>query len=185
MDDERIIELYWQRDEAAVSVTDDKYGALLRTLSQGIVSSREDAEECVNDTYLALWNAMPPNRPARLRAYAAGTARNISLRRYRDGRTRRRGAGEVPLALDELGDAVPAGFSVEDAYACSRLVEEIDRFLAALGAEERRIFMCRYWLLCSVADIAARGGFTESKVKTTLHRTRNKLKKHLEKEGLI
>lgn len=149
MDDERIIELYWQRDEAAVSATDDKYGALLRTLSQGIVSSREDAEECVNDTYLALWNAMPPNRPARLRAYAAGTARNISLRRYRDGRTRRRGAGEVPLALDELGDAVPAGFSVEDAYACSRLVEEIDRFLAALGAEERRIFMCRYWLLCS------------------------------------
>ena len=92
MDDERIIELYWQRDEAAVSATDDKYGALLRTLSQGIVSSREDAEECVNDTYLALWNAMPPNRPARLRAYAAGTARNISLRRYRDGRTRRRGA---------------------------------------------------------------------------------------------
>ena len=80
---------------------------------------------------------------------------------------------------------MPAGFSVEDAYACSRLVEEIDRFLAALGAEERRIFMCRYWLLCSVADIAARGGFTESKVKTTLHRTRNKLKKHLEKEGLI
>ena len=139
----------------------------------------------MNDTYMALWGAMPPKWPERLRAYAAATARNISLRRYRDGRTLRRGAGEVPLALDELGDSVPSGFSVEDAYACTRLAEEIDRFLERLGADERRIFMSRYWLLCPVADIAARSGFTEAKVKTTLHRTRQKLKKHLEKEGLL
>lgn len=185
MDDERIIELYWQRDESAITATDAKYGALLRALSRGIVLSREDAEECVNDTYMALWSAIPPKWPERLRAYAAATARNISLRRYRDGRTQRRGAGEVPLALDELGDAVPSDFSVESAYACARLAEELDRFLERLGAGERRIFMSRYWLLCPVADIAARSGFSEAKVKTTLHRTRQKLKKHLEKEGLL
>ena len=119
MDDEKIIALYWQRDESAITATDTKYGALLRTLSSGIVASREDAEECVNDTYMALWGAMPPKWPERLRAYAAATARNISLRRYRDGRTLRRGAGEVPLALDELGDSVPSGFSVEDASDCA------------------------------------------------------------------
>ncbi len=185
MDDERIIELYWQRDESAITATDAKYGALLRALSRGIVLSREDAEECVNDTYMALWSAIPPKWPERLRAYAAATARNISLRRYRDGRTQRRGAGEVPLALEELGDAVPSDFSVEGAYACARLAEELDRFLERLGADERRIFMSRYWLLCPVADIAARSGFSEAKVKTTLHRTRQKLKKHLEKEGLL
>ena len=185
MDDEKIIALYWQRNESAITATDTKYGALLRTLSSGIVASREDVEECVNDTYMALWGAMPPKWPERLRAYAAATARNISLRRYRDGRTLRRGAGEVPLALDELGDSVPSGFSVEDAYDCAHLAEETDLFLERLGADERRIFMSRYWLLCPVADIAARSGFTEAKVKTTLHRTRQKLKKHLEKEGLL
>ena len=185
MDDTGIIELYWQRDEAAVSATDDKYGALLRTLSQGIVSSREDAEECVSDTYLALWNAMPPNRPARLRAYAAAIVRNLSLRRVRDRYSKKRGGGEVTLVLEELEDCLCSQVSVEREYEQKELAGKIEEFLRTLSADDRRIFMCRYWGFAPVAQIAQKLGCPQSKVKSSLHRTRGKLQKYLTKEGLI
>mgnify|MGYP002581684552 CR=1 FL=1 len=166
MEDEKIIALYWQRDQSAIDETDRKYGVQLRGLSYGILSDREDAEECVSDTYMAVWNSLPPQRPKRLRAYAAAIVRNLSLRRVRDRYSKKRGGGEVALVLEEL-----AG--------------KIEEFLRTLSADDRRIFMCRYWGFASVAEIARKLGCPQSKVKSSLHRTRGKLQKYLTKEGLI
>ena len=167
MEDESIIALYWQRDSRAISETDGKYGALCRSISRGIVRSHEDAEECVNDTYLAAWNAIPPQRPRRLGAYICAVVRNISVSRVRQSCLKRRGGGEYTAALDELDECIPSDAD------------------PALSPDERKIFMCRYWLVASTARTAEIVGCSEAKVKTSLHRTRKKLKKHLEEEGLV
>lgn len=116
MQDEKIIALYWQRDQSAIDETDKKYGVQLRGLSYGILSDREDAEECVSDTYMAVWNSLPPQRPKRLRAYAAAIVRNLSLRRVRDRYSKKRGGGEVALALEELEDCLCSQTNVECEY---------------------------------------------------------------------
>ena len=185
MDDERIIELYWQREEAAVSATDDKYGALLRTLSQGIVSSREDAEECVNDTYLAVWNAIPPQRPVNFCAYICRVTRNLSLDRVRRALARKRGGGEAALVLEEIAPFVASRASVERDYEAKELVAAVNAFLRTLSADDRVIFTARYWLMLPTAEIARRLGAKESRVTTSLHRSRKKLKRYLQEEELI
>ena len=186
MDDERIIELYWQRDEAAVSATDDKYGALLRTLSQGIVSSREDAEECVNDTYLAAWNGMPTDRPAYLGAYLSRIVRNISISRFRKNSAERRGGGMVAELTDELCRCIPdAAGDVFAEYDSGRLRDVLNRFVGSLDAEKRAIFLRRYFFSDSISGIAERVGISEAKVKTTLFRLRAALKKMLGEEGFM
>lgn len=185
MDDEKIIALYWQRDESAITATDTKYGALLRTLSSGIVASREDAEECVNDTYLAAWNAIPPQRPHRFGAYICAVVRNISVSRVRQSCLKRRGGGEYTAALDELDECIPSDADPARRAELRELAVAVDTFLSALSPDERKIFMCRYWLVASTARTAEIVGCSEAKVKTSLHRTRKKLKKHLEEEGLV
>ena len=185
MEDEKIIALYWQRDQSAIDETDKKYGVQLRGLSYGILSDREDAEECVSDTYMAVWNSLPPQRPQRLRAYAAAIVRNLSLRRVRDRYSKKRGGGEVALALEELEDCLCSQVSVEREYEQKELAWKIEEFLRTLSADDRRIFMCRYWGFAPVAEIAQKLGCPQSKVKSSLHRTRGKLQKYLTKEGLI
>ena len=183
MDDEKIIELYWRRDETAIARTDEKYGRLCRKISDDILSSREDSEECVADTYLALWNCIPPQHPSRFRAFIAAVTRNLSLKRLRSRAALKNGGAD--LALEELGETLASSAVVEREYERRELTQAMDSFLRTLPADDRNIFICRYWLFAPTADIAARLGFSQSKVTTSLYRTRQKLRTYLEKEELI
>ena len=184
MDDARIVELYWLRSEQAISETEAKYGNYCRTISRNILADSADAEECVNDTYLKAWNSMPSNRPARLAPYLGRLTRWLSLNRLRDQDCLKRGKGELPLVLDELAETLDSGFDTERELEIRELNREIRRLLSGLEKEERDIFLSRYWYVASIAEIAERSGFTESKVKSMLHRTRKKLLRQLKEEGL-
>ena len=185
MDDLQIIELYWARSESAIAETAHKYGPYCRFIAYHILHSEEDSEECVNDTYWKAWSAMPPQRPHQLRTFLGKITRNLSLNRYEKNAAEKRGAGQVPLALEELAECVPAPDSVERAVDDLALTQLLNEFLGGLPSETRRIFLRRYWYFCSVKEIAADFGISESKVKTTLFRTRNRLKQLLEKEGVV
>lgn len=184
MDDGQIIDLYWARSETAISETANKYGKYCHTIAFNILNNSEDSEECVNDTYMRAWNAMPPKRPDRLSAFLGKITRNLSLNKYEKYAAAKRGFGQVPLALDELQECVPAAGSVEQAVEDTELIKIIDRFLAALPTDTRNVFIQRYWYLCPIKEIAEERSISESKVKMTLFRARKKLKNILEKEGM-
>lgn len=185
MEDMQIIQLYFSRSETAIVETDKKYGSYCYSISYNILSDREDARECVSDTYLAAWRAIPPRQPKVLAAFLGKITRNLSLDRWRSAHRQKRGGGEVVLALEELGECASEDQSVEAALERKQLARVFNRFLAELPETERRVFLCRYWYLDSVATIAGYFGFTESKVTSMLHRTRKKLRIALEKEGLL
>lgn len=185
MDDKAIMDLYWARSENAISETASKYGAYCYTIAYNILSSREDSEESVNDTYLAAWNTMPPKRPDHLAAFLGKMTRYISLDRWKKRSRVKRGGGEVPLCLEELENCVSGRESTEDAVIRKETLAGLNRFLDALPEAERKVFLCRYWYLDPIADIAERFGFTQSKTASMLHRTRGKLNKYLAKEGLL
>ena len=182
MDDKEILDLYWSRSERAISETAGKYGAYCYTIANNILSSREDAEESVNDTYLAAWNAMPPKRPSCLPAFLGKITRYISLDRWKQRSRLKRGGGEVTLCLEELEGCLSGKESLEEDLIRKETLASINRFLEALPETERKVFLCRYWYLDPVAQIAERFGFSQSKVHSMLHRTRTKLSKHLKKE---
>lgn len=185
MDDKEIIELYFARDPNGILETERKYGALCQKVSYNILGNREDAEECVSDTYMAAWNSIPPQRPGLLKAYLMKIVRNFSLMRVRERSAQKHGGGELPLALEELGDIFPSSDSVEQAYEGKELAKAVSGFLRTLPQSERDIFLCRYWHFASIADIARKLGCTQSKVKTSLFRTRKKLLTYLKKEDLV
>lgn len=185
MEDERIVELFFARSERAISEVSEKYGVYCRRIASNILPSREDAEECINDAYLAIWNAIPPARPQVLRTFLGRITRNLALKKYRFNTAERRGGGEAALALDELAELIPQRESVEDRTMADELSREIGRFVALLGDTERRMFLRRYWYFDSIEIIADSFGFGQSKVKSALRRTRIKLQKYLEKEGLL
>ena len=185
MDDELIVQLYWDRSENAISETDRKYGAYCISIAYGILQSKEDAEESVNDTYMDAWNSMPPHRPSILATFLGKITRRISIDRWRNLNRVKRGGGEVTLALEELEDCVADNQTVEKAYERKQLALVFNRFMESLSETERRVFLCRYWYLDSISAIANYYGFSESKVTSMLHRTRKKLRAVLEKEGLI
>ena len=184
MEDEKIIELYWNRDEGAIAATDDKYGNYLKTIAGNILKDDRDTQECVSDTYMGAWNAIPPERPSILKAFLGKITRNLSLKKYRDMTADKRGGGEPTLAVEELVECIASGSTVEGQLEGRAITEALNTFLSGLAAEERKIFVLRYWYLESVKDVAARFGYGESKVKMTLKRTRDKLKDHLAKEGI-
>ena len=183
-EDGRIVDLYWQRSERAVAETDRKYGPYCRTVAYNILENSEDSDECVNDTYLRAWNSMPDARPASLSAYLAKITRNLAISTLRRKNTLRRGGGRTALALEELAEAVPSGESLETRIELRELSERLEAFLGTVGTQERRIFMARYFYMAQVKNIAAKYGFSESKVKSMLSRTRKKLKRYLEEEEL-
>ncbi len=184
MDDNKIIDLYWARSEDAISETASKYGRYCFKIAFNILFNKEDSEESVNDAYLAAWNTIPPRRPKLLAAFLGKMTRYISLDRWKNRTAAKRGGGEVPLVLDELEECVYSTDSTENMYLQKEFARDINYFLESLPEVERKVFLCRYWYLDSIADIAERFDFTESKVTSMLHRTRRKLKRMLEKEEI-
>ena len=183
MDDNGIVQLYWQRSENAIVETDKKYGGYCYHIAYNILTNREDAQECVSDTYLAAWHAMPPQRPGILSAFLGKITRNLSIDRWRKAGAQKRGSGEIQVALEELGDCVSGSDTVEERFDRRELSRSVNTFLAGLKDTERNVFLCRYWYLDSVKEIAAFFGFSESKVASMLLRLRRRLRAHLEKEG--
>jgi RNA polymerase sigma-70 factor (ECF subfamily) len=184
MNDNDIIDLYWARSEQAIAETDAKYGNYLKAVAMRVLAALEDAEESVNDTYMKAWNAMPPERPSVLRLFLGKITRRLSLNRLRERNAAKRGGGEVPAVLDELAECVPSGQNVENEILAKELASVIAGFVSKLPQDERRIFILRVYELMPVKEIAERLSFSESKVKTTLHRTRKKLAEVLEREGV-
>ena len=183
MEDARIIDMYWQRDESAISETAAKYGKYLHSISYGILRNEEDAEECVSDTYAGAWQAMPPHRPSVLSAFLGKITRRISISLWRKRSAEKRGGGETALALDELEECVSGEGDAESEAERRELREKLNAFLRALPPTERQVFMRRYWYMDPVADIAARFACSESRIKSMLYRTRKKLRAMLEEEG--
>lgn len=183
MDDSKIVQLYFDRSETAIAETDRKYGPYCHTIAYNILANNEDAQECVSDTYLTAWNAMPPRRPSILSTFLGKITRRLSIDRWRTRTAYKRGGGEIPLALDELSECVSGGETPEQTLLRRQMALRFNQFLQSLPEVERCVFLSRYWYLDSVANIAEHFGFTESKVKSMLHRTRGKLRTCLQKEG--
>ncbi len=184
MDDEKIVALYWARSEQAIEETERRFGNYCRTVSYNILADSSDAEECVNDAWLKAWNSMPSHKPSRLAPYLAKLTRWLSLSRLREKHSLRRGGGELPLVLDELAETLDSGVSTERELELRELNLALRRLLDRLGADERDVFLSRYWYVASISEIARKYGFSESKVKTMLSRTRKKLLTQLKEEGL-
>lgn len=183
MEDSRIIELFFQRNEQAIRETAEKYGPYCLRISRNILNDPHDCEENVNDTYLQAWYSIPPQRPAVLKAYLAKITRNLALNRFNADHAQKRGNGEFCLSLEELGDCTPSGVSLENDIQMAELSKSISRFLRSEPPEARNVFVCRYFYSESIADISRRFAYSSSKVKSMLLRSRNRLKKHLTEEG--
>lgn len=182
INDRNIIGLYFARDERAIRETAEKYGRLCHRIAYNILNNQQDAEECVNDTYMGVWNAIPPARPDSLMSFVCGIARNLSLKRLEFLHRQKRSAAAL-LSLDELADVLPDERYAPDADD-AEVGRLISRFLRAQKEDVRNVFIRRYYFFDSVGAIAKRYGFTESKVKNMLFHTRNKLKKVLIQEGI-
>lgn len=185
MKDNEIIELYWIRDEDAITATADTYGNYCYSIAYNILCNNEDAEECVNDTWLNAWKSIPPQRPNRLSTYLGKITRNLSLDRYKLLTAQKRGKGQIELALSELEECVPSQTDMDQIADEMVLVSAIEAFLCAIPRTERNIFVGRYWYLYPIRDLASAYHMSESKVVSMLHRMRTKLKLHLEKEGVF
>lgn len=185
MQDNEIIELFFSRNELALQATEAKYGKYCFSIAYNILYNREDADESVSDTYMGAWRSIPPHRPAILSTFLGKLTRRISLNKRRNSARAKRGGGEFTLAIDELSECVASARTTEAELEQKELSECINTFLSTLGQTERDVFVCRYWFLASIAEIGKKFSFSESKIKSMLHRTRQKLKKYLEKEELI
>ena len=183
MEDEKIVDLYWQRSESAIRETEIKYDRYLTKIAYNILADAEDSRESVNDTYLAAWNSMPPHRPGVLSTYLGKLTRRISIDCFRRRTRQKRGGSEYELSLSELGDCVSGGNTTEEIINVRLLADAIGIFLRLQSEEARNAFIGRYYYLDSVKEVAAYCGMTESKCKTLLFRTRVALKEYLRKEG--
>ena len=183
--DQEIIALYFARNERAIEETGKKYGAYCYTVAHRILSAHEDAEECVNDTYFRVWNAIPPERPNVFRLFLAKITRNLAINRYDMLHTQKRGSGEVAVVLDELEECIAGQGSPEQEVIAGELGESIDRFVRDLPERDGNIFIRRYFFTEPVEEIAKRYGLSPGNVSVILHRTRGKLQKYLAKEGYL
>lgn len=182
LEDSRIIKLFYQRSEQAITELSAKYGALYHKIAENILNNSLDAEECVNDAYLGVWNTIPPKKPDPLLAYVCRIVRNISITRYHANTALKRNS-VYDAALDELEDCLGSGSDVEEELSVKELSRLIDRFLYTLDQENRVLFVRRYWYSDSVADIARRMKLSDNCVSVRLSRIRGKLKQYLKKEG--
>ena len=184
MQDSKIINLLFERDEAGLDLARECYGNVILSAANRILGDMGDSEECLSDTLLALWNEIPPKRPPKLGACVLKLNRNIALKKLRDKTAQKRGGKNVTLALCELEDCIPAGKDIDSALEEKRLAEIINAFLCSLEENERKLFVLRYFHFYSIKELCGHFGYSASRVKTTLLRTRNKLQIKLEKEGV-
>ena len=183
MDDQKIVDLYWERSEDAIKETQKKYGKYCYHIAYTILYSNEDAEECVNDTYLRAWGAIPPAKPNRLSTFLGKITRNLALDRLEKNQAQKRG-GAIEIALDELSECIPDADSTRDPVDEIVLGDAINAFLGGLPPKTRQIFVRRYWYMSSIKSIARDVGMSESAVKVALMRLREAFRLHLEKEGI-
>lgn len=183
MQDDKIVALYWQRDQSAIRETEEKYGHYLTKIALNILADLEDSKESVNDTYLKAWNSMPPHKPGVLATYLGKITRQLSIDRLRSRSRKKRQASEYALSLSELEDCVSGGDTTQQALDLSLLAEAIGAYLRQLPAQARNTFVGRYYYADSIKEICAYYGMSESKVKSMLHRTRQGLRAYLEQEG--
>jgi RNA polymerase sigma-70 factor (ECF subfamily) len=182
MRDEQIIELYWARDEGAIAESGARYGAYCGSIAMNILVNREDADECVNDTWLHAWEAMPPHRPNALAAFFGRITRNLAITRYRANRAQKRYSGMTEL-LSELDDCVPSGDSTERSVERGLLTTAINNWLDTLGADDRALFVRRYWYGDALKTLAKESGVTQNQLAQRMLRLRKRLKTALEREG--
>ncbi len=185
MDDDQIVELYWERSEAAIAETSKKYGRYCHFISNNILHNSQDADECVNDTFLRAWNAIPPNKPNCLCTFLGKITRNLSFNKYKSYSAEKRGGSQTALSLSELEECIPVFDNVEQVVEKMTLDEAIHCFLAALPKTDRVIFMRRYWYLCSIKEISRDFNMNENTVKSILFNERKRLKAICEKEGIL
>ncbi len=184
MNDNQIISLFENRDETAISELNTKYGQLCGYLAMNILHNASDTEECVNDTWLGVWNSIPPARPSPLRTFVCRIARNLATKRYHANTAEKRNS-QYDLALDELAECIPDRNSVEDVYGAKELAAAISRFLDTLEYSDKFVFMRRYWYADSLTDIAEMSGLRYKTVSVRLSRIKGRLKQYLMKEGLL
>ena len=182
MDDRQIIDLYFERSESAIKETEAKYGKLCVSIARNILGNEADAEECVNDTYLSVWNTIPPQRPNNFTAFISKITRNISLKRVRFNTTQKRSA-QADISLSELEEVLPDHYYQSD-MEDEQLGKLISNFLRTEKPDARNVFIRKYWFFDTVSEIADRYSFSESKVKSMLYHTRNRLRFYLNKEGV-
>ena len=185
MEDTAIVDLYWRRSEQAIVESEQKYGTYCHSIAERICKNERDAEECVNDTWLAAWNSIPDKRPERLGLFLGCLTRHAAISRLRAEQSQKRGGAEIELVLDELAEVLPAESDPAQEAEAKELGEAIKVFASLLSETERHVFLGRYFFGLPVTVIAARCGFTESKTKSLLYRLRGRLRKHLEKEGML
>ena len=184
MDDKQIVALYFDRNEQAITETQTKYGKYCYAIAIGVLSIHEDAEESVNDTWIDAWNSMPPHKPSILSTFLGKITRRIAIDKWRYRTADKRGGGEVPMVLDELEGCIAHDSDVEKVVERKHLEEVINRFVHKLPEKDQKIFLCRYFYMDSIETICTQFGFSESKVKSILHRTREKLRRVLIEEEL-
>ena len=182
--DQKIIALYFQRDEEALTHTDKKYGKGCKSLSYNIVKSFEDCEECVNSSYYKVWDTVPPKRPDSLKVYLMKIVRNISINLYERNRTKKRGFGEIDLVLEDIAEIIPDNSSMEQISDDITVKNVINFFLSGLTEEKRNIFIMRFFYVKSMKEIAEELYISEGKVKMILRRLKDELRELLEKEGV-
>ena len=183
MDDKQLIDLYWARSESAIAETDKKYGKFCHRIAFNILANLQDSEECVNDTYMKAWNTIPPQQPEILSTFLGKITRHLAIDLFRKKHAEKRKNSEYSVSLSELDECIPDKFSAEKEFEQKELSESINRFLASLSKENRDIFVCRYFYSDSIKEIASFFKSSESKIKSSLFRSRKDLKEHLEKEG--
>lgn len=185
MEDREIIDLFWARSDNAIRQAAEKYGPYCHYIAYHILGNPEDTEECVNDTWLHAWNAIPPAKPQVLSTFLGRLTRNLALDRHREESAQKRGGGQVDAALEELAECLPQSRSPEE-QTIDKIVlaDALAEFLDEQKKMDRIIFVKRYWYLATVAEIAKELGFTQSRIKMSLHRTRAALAKRLEREGI-
>lgn len=184
MEDSKIVELYWQRSEAAISATAEKYGKYCNYIAYNILRNSEDAEECVNDTYMRAWNAIPPHKPAQLSTFLGKITRNLSLNKYKGLHAQKRGKGQIDMALSELGECIGQTSRIETMADEMVVVQVINGFLADQPKLNRIVFVKRYWYLSSIKDMAEELAMNENRITSMLFRMRKELKHRLESEGI-
>ena len=180
--DSQIVDLYFARDERAIAETESKYGSHCKGIALNILQNMQDAEECVNDTWLRTWNSIPPAKPAVLKTYVGKITRNLAIDRYRTEHREKRGCGEVAVAFDEISEITASDYLVDDELREKEFVSLLNAFLYAQPERQRNIFVRRYYYTDSVPDIAKRFGTSQANVLKILSRTRKKLKEYLDEK---